>query len=73
MQWGHKHQQIDKKSVRNVIIGFFVVVGLTTVIIAGFNTYKEYDFSQKKLETKKPELKNKKEVKSKFLNIFNLT
>ena len=57
------NQQIDKRSARNVIIGFFVVVGLTTVIIAGFNTYKEYDFSQKKLETKKPELKNKKEVK----------
>ena len=48
------NQQIDKRSARNVIIGFFVVVGLTTVIIAGFNTYKEYDFSQKKLETKKP-------------------
>ena len=57
------NQQIDKRSARNVIIGFFVVVGLTTVIIAGFNTYKEYDFSQKKIETKKPEIKIKKEVK----------
>ena len=55
------NQQIDKKSARNVIIAFFVVVGLTTVIVAGFNTYKGYDFSQKKLETKKSEIKIKKE------------
>ena len=42
------NQQIDQKSARNVIIGFFVVVGLTTAIIAGFNTYKNFDFSKKK-------------------------
>ena len=42
------NQQIDQKSARNVIIGFFVVVGITTAIIAGVNTYKNYDFSKKK-------------------------
>ena len=57
------NQQIDKKSARNVIIGFFVVVGLTTAIFTGINTYKNYDFAEKKVETKKPEVKVKKEVK----------
>ncbi len=57
------NQQIDKKSARNVIIGFFVVVGLTTAIFTGISTYKNYDFAGKKVETKKPEVKAKKEVK----------
>ena len=57
------NQQIDKKSARNVIIGFFVVVGLTTAIFTGISTYKNYDFLEKKVETKKPEVKAKKEVK----------
>ena len=30
------NQQIDQKSARNVILGFFVVVGVTTVLVAGF-------------------------------------
>ena len=46
------NQQIDQKSARNVIVGFFVVVGITTAIIAGFNTYKNYDTSSKKVEEK---------------------
>ena len=54
------NQQIDKKSARNVIVGFFVVVGFTTIIIAGFNTYRNYDFSQKKVEIKKTEIQDKK-------------
>ncbi len=57
------NQQIDQKSARNVIVGFFIVVGITTAIIAGFNTYKNFDFSSKKIETKKPEIKTKKETK----------
>ncbi len=57
------NQQIDKKSARNVILGFFAVVGLTTVIIAGINTYKNFDFSKEKVEIKKPENKVKKEIK----------
>ncbi len=57
------NQQIDQKSARNVIIGFFVIVGVTTAIYSGYNAYKNYDFSNKKIETKKPEPKIKKETK----------
>ena len=58
------NQQIDKKSARNVIIGFFLVIGITTSIIVGYNTYKGYDFSNKKIEAKKPDVKIKKETKT---------
>ena len=59
------NQQIDQKSARKVIISFFVIIGVTTFLVAGYNTYKNYDFSKEKIETKKPELKlkEKKEVK----------
>ncbi len=57
------NQQIDQKSARNVIIGFFVIIGVTTAIYSGYNAYKNYDFSNKKIETKKPEPKIKKETK----------
>ena len=57
------NQQIDQRSARNVIIGFFVVAGVTTAAFVGFNTYKNYDLSKNKLEIKKPEVKPKKEVK----------
>ena len=57
------NQQIDQKSARNVIIGFFIVAGVTTAIIAGINAYNNFDFSQKKLETKKIEAETKKEIK----------
>ena len=61
------NQQIDQRSARNVILGFFVVIGVTTAIVAGFNAYKNYDFSEKKVEIKKPEIKKEKkpEVKVK--------
>ena len=57
------NQQIDQKSARNVIIGFFAVIGITTAIFVGLNTYKNYDFSEKKIEAKKPEKETKKEIK----------
>ncbi len=57
------NQQIDQRSARNVIIGFFVVAGIITVIIAGVNTYKNYDFSKKNLETKKTKVEIKKDTK----------
>ena len=56
------NQQIDQKRARNAIIGIFVVVGVTTVIVAGFNTYKNYNLSQE-TEVKKKEVKVKDEVK----------
>jgi len=63
------NQQIDQKSARNVIIGFFALVGITTAIVVGFNTYKNYDFLEKKVEIKKPELKVKKEEKKPELKV----
>tara|TARA_B100001121_G_scaffold308615_1_gene333159 strand:+ start:582 stop:2126 length:1545 start_codon:yes stop_codon:yes gene_type:complete len=57
------NQQIDQKSARNVIIGFFVIIGVTTAIYSGYNAYKNYDFSGQQIETKKPEPKIKKETK----------
>ncbi len=63
------NQQIDQKSARNVILGFFVIVGVTTAIYSGYNAYKNYDFSKKKIETKKPEPKIKKETKKPELKV----
>ena len=63
------NQQIDQKSARNVITGFFVIVGVTTAIYSGYNAYKNYDFSSTKIETKKPELKVKKETKKPELKV----
>ena len=57
------NQQIDQKSARNVIIGFFIIAGVTTAIVGGFNAYKNYDFSGNDLKIKKPEVKVKKETK----------
>ena len=65
------NQQIDQKSARNVIVGFFVVAGLTTAIVAGISTYKNFDFSQNKVEIKKPDPKKeiKKETKKPNIKI----
>ena len=63
------NQQIDQRNARNAIIGIFVVIGITTAVIAGLNTYKNFESPSKKIETKvkkeikKPETKVKKEVK----------
>ena len=57
------NQQIDQKSARNVIIGFFAVVGISTVLYVGVNSYKNFDFSEKKVEIKKPDVKVKEENK----------
>ena len=57
------NQQVDQKSAKNLIIGFFAVIGITTAIFVGFNTYKNYDFSEKKIEAKKSETKIEKELK----------
>ena len=57
------NQQIDQKSARNVIIGFFIIVGVTTVTYSGYKAYKNYDFLSQEVETKKPETKIKKETK----------
>ena len=51
------NQQIDNKSAKKVILGFFVVIGVTTLVIGGINTYKNFDLIKSKIETKKPETK----------------
>ena len=53
------NQQIDQKSARNVIIGFFAVIGISTILYIGVNSYKNFDFSEKKVEIKKPDVKDK--------------
>ena len=57
------NQQIDQKSARNVIIGFFLIIGVSTAIYSGYNAYKKYNPSSKNIEAKKPEVKIKKETK----------
>ena len=63
------NQQIDPKSARNVIVAFFVVVGVTTTVVVGVQSYKNFDFSKKNIETKKPEPKVKKETKKPELKV----
>ena len=55
-------QQFNPKSAKAVIIGFFVIVGTTTIIITALNKLDSPNQIQK-VEIKKPEVKVKKEVK----------
>ena len=59
---GIYNQQINPKSAKNVIIGFFVIFGVTTIIITGVNQFDETK-QNKNVEVVKPELKEKKEDK----------
>ena len=63
------NQQIDQKSARNVIVGFFVIVGVSTAIYSGYSAYKNYDFLNTKIETKRTEPKIKKENKKPELKV----
>ena len=56
-------QKVDQKSARNVIIGFFIIAGVTTAIVFGVNNYKNLDFFGKKIEVKNEEQNIKKEIK----------
>ena len=38
-------------------------IGLTTIIIGGLKTYKNFDFSKKNIEMKNPEVKVEKKIK----------
>ena len=74
---GIYNQQFNPKSTKAVIIGFFAIVGITTLIITSLNKFEKVDevkkieidkkqTKQKKVE-KKPEIKNKKvEKKSNY-------
>ena len=65
------NQQIDQRNARNVIIGFFAIVIFTTIIVAGLNTYKNYNstINANKVDMKKPEVKVKKESKKPELKV----
>ena len=61
------NQQIDKKSARNVIIGFLAICIVSTSIFAGFKQFKNLNFFDKKAEVNKTEPKVKKELKKQEL------
>ena len=63
------NQQIDQKSARKVIVGFFAVVGVTTAIIVGFNSYKNFDFSIEKKEIKETKKKVEKQEKKPAIKV----
>ena len=63
------NQQIDQKSARKVIVGFFAVVGVTTAIIVGFNSYKNFDFSTEKKEIKETKKKVEKQEKKPAIKV----
>ena len=46
-----------------LLLVFFLVAGITTAIIAGLNTYKNFDIVKNKIDKLKPEAKIKKEIK----------
>ena len=59
---GIYNQQINPKNAKTVIVGFFVIVGVTTVIISSISNYN--DLKQiKKVQINKPEIQVKKEEK----------
>ena len=56
---GIYNQQINPKNARTAVIGFFVIVGVTTVIIAGLNNLDDTN-QVKKVEIEKSIIKEKK-------------
>ena len=69
---GVYNQQINPKNVKTVIIGFFVIISITTILITSLTKYGDFQQIQKveikkpdvkKPEVKKPEVKQKEVVK----------
>ena len=58
---GIYNQQISPKNAKTVIIGFFVIVGVTTILITSLTKFDDVKQIQK-VEIKKPEIK-KSEIK----------
>ena len=54
--------KINGRNARNVIIGFFVIVGITTIAISNISNFKELG-DDKKIEVKKQKVEIEKEVK----------
>ena len=57
------NQQIDQKSARNVIVSFFVIIGVYDCYLLWLQRLQKLRFFKQKIETKKPEPKIKKETK----------
>ena len=58
---GIYNQQISPKNAKTVIIGFFIIVGVTTILITNLTEFNEVKKMQK-VEIKKPDIK-KPEIK----------
>jgi Bax protein len=59
---GIYNQQINPKNAKNAVIGFFVIFGVTTILITGITNFDEKK-QIKNVEIEKPKLKVKKEEK----------
>jgi|TARA_Y100000389_G_scaffold11893_1_gene10846 Bax protein len=57
---GIYNQQINPKNAKTAIIGFFIIIGVTTIVITGVNNFDEMK-QFKKVEIEKPKVKEKKE------------
>ena len=76
---GLYNQPINPKNAKIVIIGFFVIASLTTLLISGITKYTNFEYVEKveiekpklQKEQKKKELKVKKEEKKKELKVKN--
>ena len=74
---GLYNQPINPKNAKIVIIGFFVIASLTTLLISGITKYTNFEYVEKveiekpklQKEQKKKELKVKKEEKKKELKV----
>jgi len=60
---GIYNQQFTPKSTKAVIIGFFVIVGVTTLIITSLSQFEDVD-KVKKVQIDKKEIKEKKKKKN---------
>ena len=64
---GIYNQQINKRKAGKVIVSFFVIVGVSTIIFSSFNTFYNLEKSEDKQivkkEVKKPKVEVKKEIK----------
>jgi len=67
---GIYNQQINPKSAKTVIIGFFVIVGVTTILITSLTEINDVKKIQKvKVEVKKSEVKKQETKKSEIKKI----
>ena len=59
---GIYNQQINPKNAKTVIVGFFVIVGFTSLIVTNLTNFDDVNQSQK-VEIKKTKVKEKKAIK----------